>query len=84
MIIKYPHKKGTHCETASIKNLLDFYGLSISEEMIFGIGSGLNFIHFPFSFFTKNEASLFRTIPTSILKNFSKRVNVKVDIKTFR
>ena len=83
MIIKYPHKKGTHCETASIKNLLDFYGLSISEEMIFGIGSGLNFIHFPFSFFTKNEASLFRTIPTSILKNFSKRVNVKVDIKTF-
>jgi len=83
MIINYPHKKGTHCETASVKNLLDFYGLNISEEMIFGIGSGFNFIHFPFPFFTKNEASLFRTVPTSILKNFSEKVNIKVDIKTF-
>jgi hypothetical protein len=83
MIINYPHKTGTHCETASTKNLLEFYGFRISEEMIFGIGSGLNFIHFPFPFFTKNEASLFRTVPTSVLKNFAKRINLKVKVKTF-
>ncbi len=48
MIIEnYPQNQGLHCETGSIKNLLDFNGCKISEEMIFGIGSGLDFFsHF--------------------------------------
>lgn len=83
MIINYPHKTGTHCETASLKNLFEYYGFTISEEMIFGIGSGLNFIHFPFPFFTKNEASLFRTVPTAVLKNFSKRTKMHIEVHTY-
>lgn len=83
MIVNYPHKTGVHCETASLKNLLKFYGYEISEEMIFGIGSGFDFIHFPFPFLTKNEASLFRIIPGKVLKNFSQRTGINCEIETF-
>jgi hypothetical protein len=36
---------GKHCETASSKKLLNFHELSISEEMLLGLGCGVGFIH---------------------------------------
>jgi len=36
---------GKHCETASLKKLLDFQGLPISEEMLLGLGGGVGFIY---------------------------------------
>ena len=83
MIIDYPHKRGIHCETASIKNLLEFNGYEISEEMIFGIGSGYDFIHFPFPLFNGCETPLFRNIPGKIFKQFTERMNIDRVIRKF-
>lgn len=76
IIENYPHKRGIHCETASIKNMLKFNGIDISEAMIFGIGSGYDFMHFPFRFFDGNEIPIFRNISVQIFKKFSKRMGI--------
>ncbi|MBN2788417.1 MAG: BtrH N-terminal domain-containing protein [Paludibacteraceae bacterium] len=84
MIINYPHRRGIHCETGSIKNLLKFYGLDLPEELIFGIGSGLDFINFPFGFVPgTNESVIYRTRSTKILSQFSKRMNIKYKTHSF-
>lgn len=85
MIIEnYPHKRGLHCETGAIKNLLDFYGLDLPEEMIFGIGSGYDFINFPFQFVPDtSESILLRSAPTKIFSQFAKRMNIEYKTQTF-
>jgi len=83
IIENYPHKRGIHCETGSIKNMLKFYGVDISETMIFGIGSGYDFMHFPFRFFDGNEIPIFRSISVQVFKKFSKRMQMDAGIKFF-
>ncbi len=36
---------GKHCITNSLKQIFEFYGYPLSEEMLFGIGEGLDFIY---------------------------------------
>jgi len=36
---------GKHCETASLKKLLNFHELSISGEKLLGLGGGVGFIY---------------------------------------
>ena len=36
---------GKHCITNSLKQVFRYYGKSISEEMLYGIGSGLGFVY---------------------------------------
>ncbi len=36
---------GKHCETTALKRALDYYGLSLSEEMLLGLGGGISFIY---------------------------------------
>jgi len=36
---------GKHCITTSLKQIFDFYGYPLSEEMLFGIGEGLDFTY---------------------------------------
>lgn len=36
---------GKHCLTASLKNVLAYHNLKISEEMLFGLGGGLSFLY---------------------------------------
>lgn len=36
---------GKHCITNSLKQIFNFYGIIISEEMLFGIASGLSFLY---------------------------------------
>lgn len=83
IIENYPHKRGIHCETGSIKNMLKFYGVDISETMIFGIGSGYDFMHFPFRFFDGNEIPIFRSISVQVFKKFSKRMEIHAGISFF-
>ncbi|RKV83171.1 MAG: peptidase, partial [Bacteroidetes bacterium] len=47
MDIPFEHKQYAHCENGATSNLLAFYGLKLSEPMIFGIGSGLLFFYLP-------------------------------------
>jgi hypothetical protein len=83
IINNYPHQRGIHCETGSIKNMLTFHGFNISETMIFGIGSGYDFMHFPFPMFNGCETPLFRNTPGKIFSQFSKRMRIKRKISRF-
>lgn len=44
----FEHKVASHCESGSVRNLLNFEGVDISEPMAFGIGSGVDFIYLSF------------------------------------
>ncbi len=46
---------GKHCETTALKRVLDYHGLSLSEEMLLGLGGGIGFIYW----YMKNMPSPF-------------------------
>jgi len=46
---------GKHCQTTALKSLLDYHGLHLSEEMLFGLGGGVGFIYW----YMKNMPSPF-------------------------
>ncbi len=48
--IEYPHRRAGHCGSGSLRDLLEFHGLSwgeqpMSEGMAFGLGGGLAFVY---------------------------------------
>jgi len=45
LIPDYRNQPGQHCGTTAMRNLLYYYcGLDLSEEMVFGLGSGIDFM----------------------------------------
>jgi hypothetical protein len=81
----YEHRVGVHCETGSLRNLLAFAGLDVSEAMIFGVGSGPAFYYL---FFAKGPSTLplvgIRNNPGSIWTNISKRWGVDISFRQYR
>ncbi|MDD4847960.1 MAG: BtrH N-terminal domain-containing protein [Bacteroidales bacterium] len=77
-IIHFEHNAAQHCENGSLKNLLHHYGVDLSEPLLFGIGSGLYFMHIPFIKHEHLPLTMFRTPPVSICKNASKLLNFKL------
>lgn len=49
MIPGFPHRVGVHCTSAAVRDVLEHLGVKLSEEMVFGLGCGLNFLY------SKNE-----------------------------
>ncbi len=45
VIENFVPRGGKHCITNSLKQIFEFYGYPISEEMLFGIGEGLDFTY---------------------------------------
>ncbi len=81
--INFEHKMAAHCETGTVKALLNHSGLDITEAMVFGIASGIFFgylesANFPLpSFIVRNK-------PGSIRTNISKRLGIKFNTQKFR
>ncbi len=46
MIDGFVHRKGLHCESTAVRDVLDFYGLKISEYMAFGLDCTFGFEYF--------------------------------------
>jgi len=44
IIESFTPQGGKHCITTSLKQIFAFYGHSLYEEMLFGIGEGLDFV----------------------------------------
>jgi len=42
---QYKHSPGGHCSSTAMRDLLSFYGHAFTEEMIFGLGCGIDFIY---------------------------------------
>lgn len=84
MKINYEHRQSAHCENGVISGLLHFHHIEISEPMAFGIGSGLFFSHFPFLKLNNIPVTSYRILPGHIFKRVTKRLGIKVAVKTFK
>ena len=72
------HQPAAHCENGAISTLLRYYGIELSEPMVFGLASGLFFTHLPFIKMSGMPVTAFRTFPGVLFK----RITSLLDIKT--
>jgi hypothetical protein len=84
MEIPFHHQQSAHCETGVLANLLTHHGLPVSEAMVFGIGSGLFFGHFPFVRLNQLPLTAFRIGTGGIMKRVVKRLGVRLTWEKFR
>jgi len=84
MKIDFQHRQSAHCENGVTANLLNFYGINLSEPMIFGIGSGYFFSHMPFIKMHGMAVTSFRVWPGLIFKRVTHRLGIKVERSKFR
>ena len=83
MSIAFQHNQSAHCENGVASNLLNYYGLKLSEPMIFGIGSGLLFFYFPWLKVNQAPAISYRTMPGHIFSKVARRLGFHVRRERF-
>ncbi|MFO7368688.1 MAG: BtrH N-terminal domain-containing protein [Bacteroidales bacterium] len=84
MKIDFQHKQAAHCENGVTSNLLRYYGIALSEPMVFGIGSGFFFSHMPFIKLNGMAVTSFRVWPGVIFKRVTRRLGIDVKRYKFR
>ena len=84
MKIDFKHQMAAHCENGVIANLLRFYGIELSEAMVFGIGSGIFFTYLPFIKMGDAPVFAFRPLPGYIFNKATKSLGVTVHTEKFR
>ncbi len=82
--IPFEHNMSAHCENGVTRNLLNFYGVQLSEAMVFGIGSGIFFSYMPFLKLNGMPVVSFRPLPGVIFKRTAKRLGFEVKSHKFR
>lgn len=78
MKIDFNHKQSAHCENGVISNLVAHQGLSISEPMAFGLGSGLFFTYLPFIKVNFAPGFSYRPMPGAIFSRMARRLGINV------
>ncbi|KQV79758.1 hypothetical protein ASD15_17130 [Massilia sp. Root351] len=78
--VRHKPYSGEHCESTMLANLLGQQGIDLSEEMVFGLGMGLNYIHWearnmPFPFIGG------RVKPDALAENLSTVLGVEFDVR---
>ena len=83
-IIDYKHLQTAHCENGVTTGLLKHHGLDfVTEPLIFGLGSGIFYIHIPFLMINNGPAISYRNMPGWIFSRASKALGVKVNRRKF-
>lgn len=70
---------GKHCITTALKQVFNYYDYPITEEMIFGIGSGLSFCYINLD---KSPMVSGRTKPFEFEKKLGERLNIEIKCKS--
>ncbi|MBC8770131.1 BtrH N-terminal domain-containing protein [Arenibacter sp. BSSL-BM3] len=83
MEIDFKHKQAAHCENGVVANLMTYNGFTVSEPMVFGIGSGLLFSYIPFLKVNHAPVVSYRAMPGIIFTRFAKRVGIKIKREKF-
>ena len=83
MDIDFKHKQAAHCENGVVANLMTYNGFTVSEPMVFGIGSGLLFSYIPFLKVNHAPVVTYRAMPGIIFTRFAKRVGIKIKREKF-
>ena len=77
------HKLSAHCENGTTSMLLRYYGIDLSEPMIFGLASGLFFVHIPFVKMSGMPMTSFRGFPGVLFKRVTKLLGVETETRRF-
>lgn len=80
----FEHVHAAHCESGAFAALLRHDGLRLSEAMVFGIGSGLFFLHLPFVRIYDLPLTSYRDMPNAIITRCSRRLGVRLKRVQFR
>lgn len=83
MELKLDHQPAAHCENGAISTLLRFYGLRLSEPMIFGLASGLFFSHMTFIKMSGMPVTSFRTFPGVLFRRIMRLFGIKSKTRRF-
>src|ERR1035437_4432087 len=83
MKVDFQHNMAAHCENGVTSNLLRFHGVSLSEPMVFGLGSGLFFSHMPFIKLNGMAVTSFRPWPGAIFKRVTGLLDIQYNHKKF-
>src|SRR5690606_4424942 len=78
MEIDFKHKQAAHCENGVVANLMTYNGFTVSEPMVFGIGSGQLFSYKPPLQANHPPMVAYRALPGIIYTRFAKRVGIKI------
>lgn len=84
METSYQHIQTAHCENGVATGLLRHHGLEfMTEPLMFGLGSGIFYIHIPFLIVNGGPAISYRSMPGWIFSRASKLLGIKVNRKKF-
>ena len=79
----FKHTHHAHCESGVMSSMLRYYGLDISEPMIFGLSNVLNFVYIPFVKIGGMPLVSYRSVPKAIIKNIQKNLKIQMNLETF-
>ena len=84
LILPYKHIQTAHCENGVATGLLRHHGLEfMTEPLMFGLGSGIFYIHIPFLMVNGGPAISYRSMPGWIFSRASKLLGIKVNRRKF-
>jgi len=84
ILLPYNHLQTAHCENGVATGLLKHHGLGFMTELLmFGLGSGIFYIHIPFLMINNGPAISYRSMPGWIFSRASKLLGVKVNRRKF-
>jgi hypothetical protein len=77
---RFVHRPGVHCESSAIRDVLEYHGLKLSEEMVFGLDCTFGFIYGKQKSATPpfHIGGKIRKFPNTLPKN----LGIKVERKT--
>lgn len=70
---------GKHCITTALKQVFEYYNYTLTEEMIFGIGSGLSFVYVNLE---NSPMVSGRTKPFEFEKKLGERLDIEIKCKS--
>lgn len=81
---EFKHIQAAHCENGVATSLLRYHGMEfVTEPLVFGIGSGLFYIHIPFLLINGGPAVSYRSMPGWIFSRAAKLLGLSVTRKKF-
>jgi hypothetical protein len=81
---QFKHIQTAHCENGVATSLLRYHGVSfMTEPLVFGIGSGIFYIHIPLLMINGGPAISYRSMPGLIFSRASKLLGIDVKRKKF-
>ena len=81
---EFKHLQAAHCENGVATSLMRYHGLDfMNEPLVFGMGSGIFYLHVPLLVINNGPAVAYRTMPGWIFSQASKSLGIKVNRTKF-